>query len=183
MVKHFLGQNRRYSPPALCRWNEGVGWSDRDTTWYALDICFVNTLNLPAGRYNLVHDQIIWEVLRASQLGFDQVINQVHIPVTFLTYMYMYFLFLNKISSEVNVVLNMYQVHKFFNIQCMFIFIFPGEIVLYNIFYELFTVCTSIVAEDPSGVYSTLCFYDVFSTGIFEKMIEILWKMGRRAVY
>uniref|UniRef100_K1RLU6 Acid ceramidase n=1 Tax=Magallana gigas TaxID=29159 RepID=K1RLU6_MAGGI len=26
-----------------------------------------------------------------------------------------------------------------------------GEIVLYNIFYELFTVCTSIVAEDPSG--------------------------------
>jgi len=26
-----------------------------------------------------------------------------------------------------------------------------GEIVLYNIFYEIFTVCTSIVAEDPSG--------------------------------
>lgn len=28
-----------------------------------------------------------------------------------------------------------------------------GEIVLYNIFYELFTVCTSIVAEDPTGLY------------------------------
>jgi acid ceramidase len=26
-----------------------------------------------------------------------------------------------------------------------------GEIVLYNIFYEIFTVCTSIVAQDPSG--------------------------------
>lgn len=26
-----------------------------------------------------------------------------------------------------------------------------GEVILYNIFYELFTVCTSIVAEDPSG--------------------------------
>lgn len=26
-----------------------------------------------------------------------------------------------------------------------------GELVLYNIFYEIFTVCTSIVAEDPTG--------------------------------
>ncbi len=26
-----------------------------------------------------------------------------------------------------------------------------GEVVLYNIFYEIFTVCTSIVAQDPSG--------------------------------
>lgn len=26
-----------------------------------------------------------------------------------------------------------------------------GEVVLFNIFYEFFTVCTSIVAEDPSG--------------------------------
>ncbi|CAG5116609.1 unnamed protein product, partial [Candidula unifasciata] len=26
-----------------------------------------------------------------------------------------------------------------------------GEMLLYNIFYELFTLCTSIVAEDPSG--------------------------------
>ena len=26
-----------------------------------------------------------------------------------------------------------------------------GETVLYNIFYEVFTVCTSIIAEDPSG--------------------------------
>ncbi|KAJ8298469.1 hypothetical protein KUTeg_025000 [Tegillarca granosa] len=26
-----------------------------------------------------------------------------------------------------------------------------GEIVLYNIFYEVFSVCTSIIAEDPSG--------------------------------
>ena len=29
---------------------------------------------------------------------------------------------------------------------------FSGEVVLYNIFYEVFTVCTSIVAEDPSGM-------------------------------
>ena len=28
---------------------------------------------------------------------------------------------------------------------------FAGEVVLYNIFYEIFTVCTSIVAEDKSG--------------------------------
>lgn len=82
-----------------------------------------------------------------------------------------------------NIVLNMYQVHKFFNIQSMFIFIFPGEIVLYNIFYELFTVCTSIVAEDPSGVYSTLCFYDVFSTGIFVKNDWDFMKNGEGAVY
>uniref|UniRef100_A0A914XGG3 ceramidase n=1 Tax=Plectus sambesii TaxID=2011161 RepID=A0A914XGG3_9BILA len=26
-----------------------------------------------------------------------------------------------------------------------------GEIVMYNIFYEIFTVCTSIVAQDPNG--------------------------------
>jgi acid ceramidase len=26
-----------------------------------------------------------------------------------------------------------------------------GEIVLYNIFYEIFTVCTSIVSQDPQG--------------------------------
>ena len=26
-----------------------------------------------------------------------------------------------------------------------------GEIVLYNIFYEVFTVCTSIIAEDKEG--------------------------------
>jgi len=26
-----------------------------------------------------------------------------------------------------------------------------GEVVLYNVFYEVFTFCTSIVAEDPSG--------------------------------
>ncbi|KAL5005343.1 hypothetical protein ScPMuIL_018799 [Solemya velum] len=26
-----------------------------------------------------------------------------------------------------------------------------GEVVLYNIFYEVFTVCTSIIAEDPQG--------------------------------
>eukprot|EP00058_Branchiostoma_floridae_P025927 XP_002611417.1 hypothetical protein BRAFLDRAFT_117224 [Branchiostoma floridae] len=26
-----------------------------------------------------------------------------------------------------------------------------GEVVLFNVFYEFFTVCTSIVAEDPSG--------------------------------
>jgi len=26
-----------------------------------------------------------------------------------------------------------------------------GEVVLYNIFYEVFTVCTSVVAEDPTG--------------------------------
>ncbi len=26
-----------------------------------------------------------------------------------------------------------------------------GEVVLYNIFYEVFTVCTSIVAQDTKG--------------------------------
>ncbi|XP_045202882.2 acid ceramidase-like [Mercenaria mercenaria] len=29
--------------------------------------------------------------------------------------------------------------------------IFVGELFVYNIFYELFTVCTSIVAQDPAG--------------------------------
>lgn len=56
----------------------------------------------------------------------------------------------------------------------MFIFIFLGEIVLYNIFYEFFIVCIFIVVEDLFGVYSILCFYDVFSIGIFVKMIDIL---------
>ena len=28
---------------------------------------------------------------------------------------------------------------------------FVGEIVLYNIFYEIFTLCTSIVAQDQNG--------------------------------
>jgi len=26
-----------------------------------------------------------------------------------------------------------------------------GDLVLYNIFYEIFTLCTSIVGEDPQG--------------------------------
>ena len=29
--------------------------------------------------------------------------------------------------------------------------IFAGEVILYNIFYEVFTVCTSVVAQDSSG--------------------------------
>lgn len=32
-----------------------------------------------------------------------------------------------------------------------FLFIFVGEVVLFNIFYEVFTVCTSVVAEDTKG--------------------------------
>ena len=31
---------------------------------------------------------------------------------------------------------------------------FSGEVVLYNIFYEVFTVCTSIVAQDKQGRWS-----------------------------
>ena len=31
-----------------------------------------------------------------------------------------------------------------------FIYI-AGEVVFYNIFYEVFTVCTSLVAQHPSG--------------------------------
>ncbi|KAF5893421.1 acid ceramidase-like, partial [Clarias magur] len=27
-----------------------------------------------------------------------------------------------------------------------------GEVILFNIFYEIFTVCTSLVAEDPRGI-------------------------------
>ena len=34
---------------------------------------------------------------------------------------------------------------------------FAGEIVLFNIFYEFFTVCTSVVAEDPSGKHVAGC--------------------------
>jgi acid ceramidase len=33
----------------------------------------------------------------------------------------------------------------------MFINFYLGEIVLYNIFYEIFTLCTSIVAQDDNG--------------------------------
>ena len=36
---------------------------------------------------------------------------------------------------------------NFFFFECTF----SGEVVLFNIFYEFFTVCTSIVAEDPNG--------------------------------
>lgn len=32
-----------------------------------------------------------------------------------------------------------------------FYFFFLGEIVIFNVFYEIFTVCTSIVAEDKTG--------------------------------
>ena len=35
------------------------------------------------------------------------------------------------------------------------VFSFVGEITFYNIFYEVFTVCTSIVAQDPSGKINT----------------------------
>lgn len=33
----------------------------------------------------------------------------------------------------------------------IFHFYNPGEVVLFNIFYEIFTVCTSVVAEDDKG--------------------------------
>jgi hypothetical protein len=33
----------------------------------------------------------------------------------------------------------------------LYVLYFSGEVVLYNIFYEVFTVCTSIVAETPEG--------------------------------
>uniref|UniRef100_A0A8B9RL50 Acid ceramidase n=1 Tax=Astyanax mexicanus TaxID=7994 RepID=A0A8B9RL50_ASTMX len=33
----------------------------------------------------------------------------------------------------------------------LFVYFFLGEVVLYNIFYEVFTVCTSVVAEDLKG--------------------------------
>lgn len=33
----------------------------------------------------------------------------------------------------------------------MFLCVRLGEIALFNIFYEVFTVCTSLVAEDPKG--------------------------------
>ena len=32
-----------------------------------------------------------------------------------------------------------------------------GEVVLYNIFYEIFTVCTSIIAEDKTGNCVCMC--------------------------
>ena len=34
--------------------------------------------------------------------------------------------------------------------------IFAGEIVLYNIFYEIFTVCTSIIAQAPDGKFKII---------------------------
>ena len=30
---------------------------------------------------------------------------------------------------------------------------YSGEIVLYNIFYEIFTFCTSILAHDEKGLF------------------------------
>lgn len=30
-------------------------------------------------------------------------------------------------------------------------FYISGEVILYNVFYEIFTFCTSIVAEDSNG--------------------------------
>ena len=41
-----------------------------------------------------------------------------------------------------------------------------GEVVLYNIFYEIFTVCTSIVAEDKTGN----CYkFSVWTFAVIEK--------------
>ena len=34
------------------------------------------------------------------------------------------------------------------------VFMFTGDVVLYNIFYEIFTACTSIVAHDSDGMSS-----------------------------
>lgn len=44
---------------------------------------------------------------------------------------------------------------------------FLGEIVIFNIFYEIFTVCTSIVAEDKTG--------NVSQNGAFG---FVLWQEG-----
>ena len=45
-------------------------------------------------------------------------------------------------------------------------FLFSGELVLYNIFYDVSTLCTSIVAQDSQGMY-VFCFKGVAS----EKLI------------
>jgi len=37
-----------------------------------------------------------------------------------------------------------------------------GEILLFNIFYEIFTVCTSIVAQDKKGLPSVAVVYPCF---------------------
>ena len=43
---------------------------------------------------------------------------------------------------------------------CLIIFlVLLGEVVLYNIFYEVFTVCTSIVAQDKQGTWSGVIHY------------------------
>ena len=41
------------------------------------------------------------------------------------------------------------------------LFWLPGEVVLFNIFYEVFTVCTSIVAEDPKGKRMDSCRFTI----------------------
>lgn len=39
----------------------------------------------------------------------------------------------------------------FSDVFCVCVVCNLGEVVLFNIFYEVFTVCTSVVAEDSNG--------------------------------
>ena len=53
---------------------------------------------------------------------------------------------------------------------------FLGEVVLYNIFYEIFTVCTSIVGQDKNGRLCTkfiMSFPHQFLQLIYTEHLEI----------
>jgi acid ceramidase len=72
-----------------------------------------------------------------------------------------------------------------------------GEIVLYNVFYEIFTVCTSIVAQDPHGklVHARNLDFGLFlgwnatihewsiSTALRKMIININWVKNGRIVF
>lgn len=58
---------------------------------------------------------------------------------------------LNLISLAIGVQVYMYISFSFFLSLFFYLFFFKGDVILFNIFYEVFTVCTSLVAEDPDG--------------------------------
>ena len=60
----------------------------------------------------------------------------------------------------------------------LYVFYFSGEVVLYNIFYEVFTVCTSIVAETPEGNFD-MNRTVMLKTAILAQYIHVVQEQNR----
>jgi hypothetical protein len=58
----------------------------------------------------------------------------------------------------------------------MHLLIFAGEVLMYNVFYEIFTFCTSVIAEDTNGNFA---FYKsaYLSQNLIIKLVSLFYPL------